>query len=152
MIGTSSYFPWYLKEVIGVFGWLDTAMPQPYYTVMEMILLVTFAGEMVYRSRIRISTTAIILFATLSAVIGVFFIEYLTWSTVGSLSVEGVQGRYLIPLAIAGSIGLPRLIRSDKGYRLATAVIVLSQTPDVLLFAEGNYREILPDDRIRRIL
>ena len=93
-------------------------MPRPYYVVMGLMLLVAMIGEMVYRSRLRNSATALILFATLSAVAGVL---------VGSRILGGMQGRYLIPLAIAGSIGLPRFIRSDRGYRLATAVVVLCQ-------------------------
>jgi uncharacterized membrane protein/Tfp pilus assembly protein PilF len=112
---------------IGVLGWLDTFMPRPYYVMMQLMLLVAIIAEMVYRSRFKYSATAIILFAALSSVVGVVLIEYLLFNPVGSHIVEGVQSRYLIPLAIAGSIGLPRLIRSDRGYWLGTAVVVLCQ-------------------------
>ena len=112
---------------VGVLGWLDTFMPRPYYVMMELMLLVAIIAELAYRDRFRYSATAIILFAAFSAVLGVVMIEYLLFNPVGSHIVEGVQSRYLIPPAIAGGIGLPRLIRSDRGYLLATAVVVLCQ-------------------------
>lgn len=127
MRGTSPQLRVYAAGFIGVLGFGDTPMPLPYYAAMGSMLLATMTTETVYRSRFRSSATAFILLATLSAVAGLFLIEYLTWTPVGSRILEGMQGRYLIPLAIAGSIGLPRLIRSDRVYRLATAVVVLFQ-------------------------
>jgi len=127
MRGESHHIHIYAAGLIGILGKLNTPMPLPYYVVMGLMLLVAMTGEMVYRSRLRISATVFILFATLSAVAGVFLTEYLTWTPVGSRILEGFQGRYLIPLVIAGSIGLPRLIPSERGYRLSTAVVVLCQ-------------------------
>jgi uncharacterized membrane protein len=112
---------------VGVLGFVDTPMPVPYYVVMGLMLLVAITAEMVYQSRFKNSATVLILIATLLGVTGIFLIEYLTFTSVGYHDIEGVEGRYLIPLAIASSIGLPRLIRSDRVYRLATAVVVLCQ-------------------------
>jgi tetratricopeptide (TPR) repeat protein len=95
--------------------------------MMELMLLVAIIAEMVYRSKFKYSATIVTLFAALSSVLGIVLIEYLTFTPVGSQTVEGVQSRYLIPPAIAGSIGLPRLIRWDRGYRMGTAVVVLCQ-------------------------
>jgi uncharacterized membrane protein/Tfp pilus assembly protein PilF len=125
--GTSKYYPVLLKEVIGVLGWLDTHMPDPYYLVMVLMLLVAMVAELAYRGRFKSSATTILLLAASSAFPLVFLSQYLVWTPVGELAVEGVQGRYLIPLMIAGCVGLPRLIPSDRVYRLATAAVVLSQ-------------------------
>jgi uncharacterized membrane protein/Tfp pilus assembly protein PilF len=126
-IFTSIDFSLYADSFIGVLGWLDTVMPRPYYVAIELMFLVAIAGEMVYRSRFKVSASVVTLFAALSGVVGVIMSLYVFWTPVGEHIVEGIQGRYLIPMAIAGCIGLPRLMQSDRGYRLATVAIVLCQ-------------------------
>ena len=76
---------------------------------------------------------AFILFAALFAVAGVFFSLYLVFSPVGSQMVWCFQSRYLIPPAVAASIGLPCLFRSERGYRLAMADCGALSTADILL-------------------
>jgi len=132
MRGIYPQFPVYAVGFVGVLGWGDTLMPIPYYVVMGLFLLVAMTTEIAYRSKFMNSATVIILVATSSAVAGLLLIEYLTWTPVGSLILEGMQGRYLIPLAIAFCIGLPGFIRSDRVYRLATAAVVLCQFLTIL--------------------
>ena len=55
---------------------------------------------------------------------GVFAIEYLTWTIPGGAIVEGVQGRYLLPILLVGT-GLLSLGRAKKCERLRQALIVL---------------------------
>ncbi len=112
---------------IGNLGWIDTLMPRPYYLIYGLILLIALAGETIYRSRFRFSNAAIVLVAAISAVIGVFLSLYLIWSPIGLPIIACLQGRYLIPPAIAGCIGLPLLVRWDRGYRLAIATVALCQ-------------------------
>jgi uncharacterized membrane protein/Tfp pilus assembly protein PilF len=112
---------------IGNLGWIDTLMPRPYYLIFGLVLLVAAAGEMIYRGRFRAKVAAVPFIAAISAVAGVFLSLYLIWSPVGSHIVWCVQGRYLIPPALAGCIGLPYFARSDRGYQLATVAVVLCQ-------------------------
>ena len=112
---------------IGNLGWIDTFMPNPYYLIFGLVLLVAVAAETINRIRPKSSSVAIVLIATLSAVAGVFLSLYLIWTPINSKIIWCVQGRYLIPPALAGSIGLPYLARWDRGYRLATAAVVLCQ-------------------------
>ena len=127
MIESVHHLPAYAAGIVGDLGWRDTRMPLPYYGVMLLMLLVALSAELICTSTSRSSATVLVLLAVLSSIIGVFLLEYLIWTQVGSGAVDGVQGRYLIPLIIAFSVGLPRLIRSDRGYHLATVVVLLSQ-------------------------
>jgi hypothetical protein len=127
MGNTCQYIGDYARSFIGVLGWLDTYMPGPYYAIMILMLLVALAGETLYTGRFGNRAARIVFLATLFTVASVFFIEYLVWTPVGALVVEGVQGRYLIPLAIAAGIALPCVAKWDWGYRWATALVVLCQ-------------------------
>jgi uncharacterized membrane protein/Tfp pilus assembly protein PilF len=115
------------NSFIGVLGWLDTVMPRPYYMLIELMLLIAVAGELVYRNKIRKTSAALILLAGFFTVAGVFLSLYLLWSPIGSRIVWCFQGRYLIPAAIAASVGLPCLYPSERGYRWATVAVVLGQ-------------------------
>jgi len=126
-INSYHHFFGYAAGFIGNLGWMDTPMPLPYYGVMGLVLLVAVIGEMTCRSRFRAGVTSIIFIAILLAAMGILLIEYLTWTPVGARIVDGIQGRYLIPLAIAAGISLPCLVRSDRFYRLATATVVFCQ-------------------------
>ena len=63
----------------------------------------------------------------LVAAAGLFAIHYVTWTVPGGATVEGVQGRYFLPLAMAGTALLPavgqaRLARWRASLVLAVAV------------------------------
>jgi hypothetical protein len=49
--------------------------------------------------------------AVLASAAGVFGIQYLTWTGVGHATVEGVQGRYFLPLAMVAGAMLPTFAR-----------------------------------------
>jgi hypothetical protein len=74
MISSTQYIP-FVEGFIGSLGWMDTAMPHSYYLLMELMLLIAIAGEMVYRSRFRYSMTALIFLAAISSVAGVFLLS-----------------------------------------------------------------------------
>jgi uncharacterized membrane protein len=77
--------------------------------------------------KIKKSLSALILTAALFSAAGVFFIQYLIWSPVGSPVIYNLQGRYLIPVLIVGGVGLPSSDDSPKTYRYLTLIVVLAQ-------------------------
>ena len=100
-------FP-YAQQFIGVLGWLDTALPAAYYMTTACVLVLAALLSSSSR-RIRSSSEAL---AAVCLVLGsallVFIVEYLSWSPVGGSFVEGVQGRYFLPIAVFGILLLPR--------------------------------------------
>jgi len=46
-----------------------------------------------------------------SGVLFTYLIEYLTWTSVGYPTIDGVQGRYALPLLLAGLFAWPILPR-----------------------------------------
>lgn len=118
----TSHAPQYLESFIGRLGWLDTPLPEWYRTaalvVLGAALLCAVLGQP--RAAVGAGGRVLVVLALLCACGAVFSIQYLTWTPVGSRLVEGVQGRYFLPLAMFAivavpSVGLGRL----GGLRLA---------------------------------
>ena len=96
----------YCREAVGVLGWLDTTLPNPYYPLTGLVLLAAFFASRVPASLdIRRRMVAVSLVAAATAAI--FALQYLSWSSVGSRTIEGVQGRYFLPLVPFLGLALP---------------------------------------------
>ena len=88
-------------QFIGVLGYLDTALPDWFYwTAYGMLALAFLAAAGVGLARawtpFRWLAPAVVLIS-FAAVAGAL---YLTWTPVGAPVVEGVQGRYLLPIGL----------------------------------------------------
>lgn len=88
---------WYLYSMVGIIGWLKIKMNYiliiSFYT---MLILLIFSEKSIINKRKRRSILMILLI-----IIGVIFgALYLGWSSYKLPYVEGVQGRYLLPLLV----------------------------------------------------
>lgn len=97
----------YLQQ-LNTFGWLSYGLNSG-----SMILHSIFLGSVVLlypnEERLCRKTKYGIMIAALGVYAVTCFILYLSWTPVGSLGIEGVQGRYLVPL-----IGLLTLLSNGK--------------------------------------
>jgi hypothetical protein len=89
----------YRMTVIGVLGWLDTPLPQFYYPlawgvlVAALVFGAALGGEPEWRNlKWAAGLAALAAFGAIHAAL------YVTWSAVGAPRVEGVAGRYFLPL------------------------------------------------------
>jgi uncharacterized membrane protein len=122
----------YVHMFIGVLGWLDAGLPESYHRVAWPVLGLALAASL---SRGRNAAwrwapllAAVILVALFGAIHAAL---YLTWNEVGASYVQGVQGRYFLPLAILGCLLvegerplLPRGRASELAYQAAAAVVL----------------------------
>lgn len=100
------------REIVGVLGYLSIILSDCAYQVginaLELAALSCFlmmnagSGRSIYFNAAAI----IAISASLGAVYGAL---YLTWTPVGEPIVQGVQGRYLLPLLLAVPLAAPRL-------------------------------------------
>lgn len=90
-----NYQVWY-KQGTGVFGWLDTHSSGLYYlTTMVGLILFIFADAPRKINRLLLSISIV------TAIVVYLLIAYsisLIWNPVGVMMVNGIQGRYLLPL------------------------------------------------------
>lgn len=107
-------FQYYLITFIGTFGWvdtgLDTSLPNILvYTYLIILILVSLLDKsdlsiklnMLDKDNLKIKLNQkVISLITLSIIfISIFTLEYILWTVVGKSTIDGVYGRYFIPIA-----------------------------------------------------
>lgn len=94
------------KQFIGVLSWLTIYLPRWFYWLYAGALIAAAACG---RVRLKLSEQILLLFGAAASVLAVFAAEYIFWTPVGKLVIEGVQGRYFIPVALLAALPLSRL-------------------------------------------
>ena len=89
----------YREQFIGVLGWLDTQLPGNLVTSYEYILVLTALIDSRPNVIILLRDKLKIFAVLLSTIFLLYLLIYLSWTPVGQKVVEGIQGRYFIPLA-----------------------------------------------------
>jgi uncharacterized membrane protein len=88
-----------VKSFVGVLGWLNTPLPRKW--IAFYLCLLWFCGLFESRSEIKVSVyskiiSGVILFFSIFIVTVMI---YMSWNKIGAPVVEGLQGRYFIPIA-----------------------------------------------------
>ena len=86
------------REVIGVFGWLDTLLPTWFYIISYAAIGAVSLVDQIPDIKLRLYSKFIILVAISAGTFLVFTGLYIKWTSVGSALITGVQGRMFIPL------------------------------------------------------
>jgi uncharacterized membrane protein len=98
----------YWREFIGVLGALDVLLPESVYALWARLVVLAIAGSLLLERpppparplRPIATANAVILFSLVTAATTAFLLQYLSWTRVGAALIEGVQGRYFIPIAV----------------------------------------------------
>lgn len=86
------------RSIIGHLGWLDVPLPGWVVSSYKIILILTFIMEAKtikifnFIQRLLLGTILVL------SILFIFTVMYLTWNPIGSGTIEGIQGRYFIPL------------------------------------------------------
>jgi uncharacterized membrane protein len=87
---------WLWETVIGRLGWVDAPMPGWYYTAASVILAFALVAS---RNRGPLLRPALLAIVTLSALVATTcFALYLSWTPVDQPTINGLQGRYILPV------------------------------------------------------
>jgi hypothetical protein len=116
-----------LQELVGVLGQLDLALPSWLYRLWGIAFLAAALGDMAAaRSGGPAPAESLFVVAiALACIIGIYQTLYLTWTPVGAVRIEGVQGRYFLPLIGLAGLGLPALRppRGDAWFAACAATV-----------------------------
>lgn len=94
----------YYKSFIGVLGWLDTPLQNYLYWLGGAFLLITGAFSSTNKAQLDLRDK-LVLFATF--VMSTLLIFLLLWASAtpnGSMRIQGVQGRYFIPMLMGAGV------------------------------------------------
>jgi uncharacterized membrane protein len=116
----------YFYEFIGVLGWLDTQLPKWFVGGVWVALAAVYLGVCASAPGPRPWLPLVIAVAGSGMVFGA---QYLTWTPPLAPLVDGVQGRYFIPLAPLLALGLP------AGPRLIRPMLVLLSVAGTIFLA-----------------
>lgn len=92
---------YYLVSFVGTFGWLDTRLDTPLPTTLIYIyVLVFFLVSLIDNNNSNINLKQkLVSFTTFAlSFISIFILEYIAWNDVGNYIIEGIYGRYFIPV------------------------------------------------------
>lgn len=128
------YGPYYLTTFVGhLLGWLELEISSIYIKI-ELIILALFV---VFSDTKKISSNrrAISIIASLISIVFIFAGLLLAWTPINTVLVQGVQGRYFIPVALPLLLGLGG-IKAKKinlsWLYLAQSCLVILMTSDMI--------------------
>lgn len=123
------------QGAVGILGWLDIFLPTRFYYAwlaafaLSLWALVRPVGPVPPRAAARYAEGALLVLAAMAALWGVLLSQYLSWSDVGQVSIDGPQGRYLLPILPLLALLPPRdgrrLVPSDLRAGWAPALMAL---------------------------
>ena len=96
------YAQYYLVSFVGTFGWLDNRLDTPLppmlvYSYLAILILLSLIDNNEFH--IHLKQKLVYLTTFLLSFLSIFVLEYIAWNVVGSNIIEGVYGRYFIPIA-----------------------------------------------------
>ena len=107
----------------GVIGWFDVWLASPITALNFIVLTATFLVDYRARTAPMIVRSGIYL-ACLASFIAIFLLLYLQWNAVGANDIDGVQGRYFLPLLPFVCVATPSLVLARDKLRLFSFALV----------------------------
>jgi len=100
--------PWLWRQMIGVLGWLSIELPPWIYSLWTGVL--ALAALCLFMERGPGPGRALAgLFGIALSAWAIILAQYLGWTEVGATVIDGVQGRYFLPLLPFVSVAIPCL-------------------------------------------
>ncbi len=108
--------------MVGTLGWGDTPMPAWFYPLFGYGILGCLALESGESARLRWWPRCAMWAAAALSLMLIYAAQYASWNAPGSVEpIEGIEGRYFLPLAPWVILGIPAILRPSR--RLAAAVL-----------------------------
>ena len=127
------------KQLIGVFGWLDTAMQDWMYPVLSVLLLASFIDNLGFSRPVRARIAIVSLVTVMMYCVSVFAVFFLTETPIGADRIYGLQGRYFIVVLPVIAVTVSALVNRslDRGRSL---VAITSSLVSVVAMTEALWR------------
>jgi len=121
----------YMRQMVGTLGWLTVPLPDVVILAVVALLIVValFAGV-----RLTVAQRVLALIVAIASIVTVELSEYIAWTAANANIVEGVQGRYFIPILPLLAIAISRPSTPKRWLPIAIAVVMIIAN-SVALFA-----------------
>lgn len=109
-ITSLDFTPELFRQMIGILGWLDTALHPVAYPVLGVTLVAVSLERVSTSPEVRVRLAAVSWLTVVAYILAVFVIFYLIWTPLVSERVEGVQGRYFLAALPVAAVGIACLV------------------------------------------
>ena len=127
------------KQVIGVFGWLDTAMQDWAYPVLSVLLLASFIDNSEFSRPVRTRIACVSFVTAMIYFVGVFVVFFMTETPTGAARIYGLQGRYFLVVVPVAAVTVSALLNRSLG-RGRSWVAITSSLVSVAAMTEALWR------------
>jgi uncharacterized membrane protein len=116
----------YMVQFVGQLGLLDVTLPPLYHLAARLVLIAGLIATIIGLGGVPVALTGrlTIVGALLLSLAGVFFLIYVTFDVPGDPTVDGVQGRYFIPIMLNGALLLSGITNSRRWLALYITMVV----------------------------
>jgi uncharacterized membrane protein len=116
----------FVAQFVGELGWLDTPLPKLYYLAALVALVVSavLIWSVDWKAEKRRSLSSLIILGATK--LAIFAALYIAYTPVGAMQVEGVQGRYFLPVAAFFPLALvgSRTIEPSRMHKIVLGFLV----------------------------
>ena len=127
------------KQIIGVFGWLDTAMQNWAYPLISVFLVASFIDNSGFGRPVRTRIAFVSLMTVMVYCVGVLAVFFVTETPTGAARIYGLQGRYFIVVVPLAAVIVSALLNCSLG-RGRSWVAITSSVVSVAAMAEALWR------------
>jgi uncharacterized membrane protein len=135
------HYAFYWKSMVGILGWLDTPLPGAMYVYAAVLLGAALLADAASPNPAGWQDRSIYGTAAIAYVMATMLILWAAWTPAGAPVIEGVQGRYFLPILplvalVAGTGGRHVPMASNLFMAVAMAYVLLMtiDLPRVLLY------------------
>lgn len=115
----------YWESMVGILGWLDTPLSSGMYVLSGVLLSAALVGDALSRNAMPVAARAALLMVGFGYVIGCMLLLWATWTPPTSPVVEGISGRYFLPLLPALALGFGTVRGAAASVRYDWALLCL---------------------------
>ena len=112
----------YTRQLIGTLGWLNVPLPDVVIAAVAALLLLV---ALTTGPRLTVAQRVLAFVIAIASIITVELSEYIAWTAVGADVVEGVQGRYFIPILPLLLIAVSRPSTPRRWLPIVIAIIMI---------------------------
>lgn len=135
---TSSIGLFVAKGILGIFGWLDVYLPaMGYWSACGALVLAGLIGR---EKRLETRARVFVVGAALVAFIATNLPFYAFWTEPASMLIQGLQGRYFLPMAAAVAMTIPSGVRGWVRPLAAVSCICLLAVSSLLAYSAMQER------------
>jgi uncharacterized membrane protein len=136
----------YLNSFIGILGWLDTPLPDYIYILCSGALIFISIIDNDDDKHLSWKQKSIFCLILVASILGILTALYLTWNPVGAKIIEGVQGRYFIPISPLLFLLLynNKVSLSEKQKNCAKSVVVFALIFILLVTTQSIFLRYYP--------